>query len=864
MKNRILLKEIPAGKFHSVIFTTYSINIYYLEQQVLPLLSSKGIHYVSVLADSIMLGAQLDAYSFLSDERKRNYAINGIQCDGAFHPKIIFLAGEATLLLLVGSGNLTSSGHGKNLEAWNAIYIDSESDKKLGFLIQAWNYLKRLHADLGISAQFKLKSIEENCQLLSNVDNVAISNTYEIDNQTKISFLAANGRDSIFKQLTLLVGKEIIERVTTMTPYYDSEGNLLHQLNNYFKPTELNIILQEGYGTLPFDMMPADNMHFYYWSDIKNGDVKQKYFHSKNLVIEGKSRTFLVSGSANSTLAAFGSDIFNMTNQEVCILYQSNSKDFIKALGLNFNGKAIDLKDCEVSSIFNQNTNTGNKSLAFIKTVEKSYDIVTVYISSKDHVTDGIICLFNTKGKIVFQKDTEIEKGETSIKIDVTHGLSLLYCEIFVKANSVSNKQFIIDINAFERANPSPKNRSLNQIRKLIESGNFSTPKIIEYLNTIYRQKEVKKVAIAASSKSDNEEKKDIITEEESDLLYLSYDEIQEKIKHLDEIKKAKGYIEYKSVRLWDSIFSYLKENKEKEEQSKIDEEETEDINKSSGRLQDKKEKSKKPISKSNHDRLKEKVERFLVNYSEILESKINNKNVEKPSLIDLSMFLVILEVLLHLLSHKEKIEGQEKDEHLLQISFSTKEHSWSEFVIHFIGLFTLWCSQKGGFKKIDNSEYKLKVDLYKKMAFKTSISALSMFSAVNKSCSQDKIITWKELSLLNANLSFNTERIVHKDIEEFDMFLPQETRIEIGEANFEEEFNESLRIINKTNLDKQFYLHPTDGITFIAKEIINQKNKAIKFLKLLNTGYRWDDEFNDFWNGKVFSVEDLKWFSSK
>ncbi|MBK8044329.1 MAG: hypothetical protein IPK21_17725 [Haliscomenobacter sp.] len=120
MKSRILLKEIPSGKFHSAIFATYSINLYYLEQQVLPLLGSKGIHYVSILADGAMLTTQ-------------------------------------------SSGNLTTSGHGKNLEVWNAVYVNSLDDAKYGLVIQAWNYMKQLHADLGDSANNKLKSIEENC-----------------------------------------------------------------------------------------------------------------------------------------------------------------------------------------------------------------------------------------------------------------------------------------------------------------------------------------------------------------------------------------------------------------------------------------------------------------------------------------------------------------------------------------------------------------------------------------------------------------------------------------------------------------------------------------------------------------------------
>jgi hypothetical protein len=863
MKNRILLKEIPAGKFHSVIFTTYSINLYYFEQQILPLLGSKGIHYISVLADSNMLNAQLDSYSYLSEQRKRNYALTGIQCNGAFHPKIIFLAGESTLLLLIGSGNLTSSGHGKNLEVWNAIYADNEMDKKMGFIIQAWNYLKQLHADLGISAQYKLRSIEENCQLLSTPDKVATSDTYEIDIQTQISFLASNGSNSIFKQLTTLIGREPINNITVMSPFHDLEGSFLHQLNKQFEPEKIRVILQHDFGTIPVNMEPADNMQFYNWRNIKNSDLKQCYFHAKNLVLEGTNRNFLLSGSANASIAAFGSDSFNATNQEACILYQSTGTDFLEKLELDLNNGKLSLEDFELPPSLNENTNSGGKRIAFIKTAEKNYGYITIYISSKNSVPDAAVCLFNAKGKILFKHESRLEKGESTIKIDIPNDLALLYCEIFSNSTSISNKQFVTDIKAFEETSPSPENRSLNQIRKLIESGSFLTLKIIEYLNTIHKQKEVKKVAPTASAKNDEEAKKEKSEEDETDLLYLSYEEIQEKIKHLEATKKEKGYTEYKSVRLWDSILSYLKENREKEEQAIIDEEETEDINRSVGRA-DKNESSKKSITKSNYDRLKDKIEKFLLKYAKTLESKIDSKKAEKPNLIDLSMFLIILEILLHLLSHKEKIDSQEKEEHLLQISFTKEEHSWSDFAIRFIGLFTLWCSQKDGFKEMEGQEYKLKLDLFKRSAFKTSISVLSIFSAVNKHINQSAINTWKKLSLLNANSAFNTEHISYKDIQEFELFVPQNTRSEIGEPFFFEELNECLRIINKPIFDNEFYLHPTDGITFIKKEIITRHNNSNKLLKLINTGYHWNEGINDYWNGKFYSINDSKWLRSK
>jgi hypothetical protein len=863
MKNRILLKEIPTGKFHSAVFTTYSINLYYLEQQVLSLLGSKGIHYVSVLVDSNMLTTQLDTLSILSEQRKRNYAIHGIQTNGAFHPKIIFLAGEATLLLLIGSGNLTSSGHGKNLEVWNAIYIDNDKDKKLGIVIQAWNYLKKLHTDLGASANDKIKSIEENCALLSNTEQVNISAWYEIDNNSQISFLANDSR-SLFTQLSNLLDNTAIESISVMCPYYDSEGKFIHQLNKQFKPKKINLILQSYFGTAPTKMKQASNMDFYDWLDIQNENVKQNYFHAKNIIFESKTRQYLLSGSANASVAAFGSDSFAMSNQEACILYQSKHTNFLKTLGLNLKGGKINLQDIETTTTENRDTERGNRSIVFIKAVEKSYDIVTFYLSSKKELTEAVISLFSPNANILFEEIIQIGKGESSFQLTTPQTTSPLYCELFIKEKTISNKQFVIDVNAFESTNPSPKNRSLNQIRKLIESGSFSSLKIIEYLNTIYKQRERKKISGTPNSKSEKEGENELTMEEESDLLYLSYEEIQERVKHFDETFKGKGYIEYKSVRLWDSIFSYLKEAKEKEEQSKIDEEETEDINKSSGRVIDNTKKPKKEISKSTHERLKEKVEKFLISYWEILESKIDNTKAEKPTLIDLSMFLIILEIMLHLLSHREKVEGQKKEESLLRISFSRTHYSWSDFTLHFIGMFLLWCSQKQGFKEIESAEYNFKLSLYKKMAYKTSISALSLFTAINRGYDINKVSIWRQLGLLNAKLLFNEDNTIYKDIDEFLLYVPQDTREEMGDSYLAEKMNESLKVVNRIRMDREFYLHPLDGVTFVEKEITNHNNKSLKYLKLFSIGYEWDEIISDYWNGKVYSVKGSKWLSSR
>jgi hypothetical protein len=119
----------------------------------------------------------------------------------------------------------------------------------------------------------------------------------------------------------------------------------------------------------------------------------------------------------------------------------------------------------------------------------------------------------------------------------------------------------------------------------------------------------------------------------------------------------------------------------------------------------------------------------------------------------------------------------------------------------------------------------------------------------------------WKNLGLLNSNLCFNTDDAVYKDIEDFNLFVPQEAREEIGEANLAEELAKSLKTVNRGKFDKDHYLHPNDGITYIDHVIVNAKT-TMKYFKLFNIGYEWDETIQNYWNGKAFSVKEFKWLS--
>ncbi|MCC8407676.1 hypothetical protein LJ707_01965 [Mucilaginibacter sp. UR6-1] len=856
MKSKVLLRDIPTGKFHSAISTTYSINFYYLEQQVLPLLASKGVHYVSLLVDGNMLSSQLGSYTTMSEARKRNYALHGVNCNGAFHPKIIFLAGDNSLLLLIGSGNLTSCGHGRNLESWNAVYVEDLKDPKLGLILEAWTYIKSLYDGLGIAAENAFRAIEANCELLDLTEKIEQSISYQNNEDGgTISFMASSNEVSLFDQLAERINGQEIAAIHIMSPYYDLKGQFIQQLQSAFKPKRLNVILQENFGMPPYQMKAVPGLKFFLWQDARVEKFRQSFFHAKHIIFEGTNSNLLFSGSANASIAAFGGHGFPGQNIEAGLLYESDA-DFTQLLGLQFS-KSIDLNDIEIPESLPQADDTAG-NIVYIKAVEKELDQLAIYIQSDSIIRGAELIVFSSGTTIALDEHIDISAGESKLVTEVQSN-SLLYAEIHINGTRISNKQFIIDVTAFEATNPSPQNRSLNQIRKLIETGSFSSYKIIEYLNTIHRQQN--NTPGVQSSSGESGLGKEKTYQENQELIYLSYAEIQERIREMEIAGTVKNQTGYKTVRLWDSIFAYLKTARTRKEEALIDEEETEDINNSTGRVAEYRESGRKRISKSNFNKLKEKVEKFLNDYSEVLQDNIRNAKAVKPTLVDLTMYLIVLEILLHLFSHREKVEDELEEAPILDLLFSDKYLSWSDFLNYVIGSFTLWCAQKDGLKIDGNAEYIAKITAYQEMALKTTVSAVSIFSMVNTQYNRDKIDRWTTLNLQNAYRCFSQPGQAYTEPQDFAFFIPEETREELGDVNLIDELHTNIKLMQAELDESKWYEHPEDGMTYIEKRVPDTPD--VKFYKLIHTGYEWNESIRDYWNGELFSLIDWRWRKS-
>ena len=89
-------------------------------------LLTAGVRHNVLLMDQVQYSAALQ-----SDPPRfagRRYTLVPIRIPGAFHPKVIFLAGKQKGLIAIGSHNLTLAGFGFNRELTNLLRISGDSD----------------------------------------------------------------------------------------------------------------------------------------------------------------------------------------------------------------------------------------------------------------------------------------------------------------------------------------------------------------------------------------------------------------------------------------------------------------------------------------------------------------------------------------------------------------------------------------------------------------------------------------------------------------------------------------------------------------------------------------------------------------
>lgn len=813
---RQLIKEIPSGKFHSALMTSFSINLYYWEIQLLRSLSAKDINFVSALVDSDCLSDQLLKFSkAFSGRRPLDFSLHGYKMKGAFHPKIQFYAGRKSVLVLVGSGNLTVMGHGRNLEVWSPVMVESAENPAYPFIRNVWSYLKSLYQGLGEEAENIIYSIEENCDLLRNDDDEPAAEHFI--GEYSIRFFT-NQSISLYEQCREWIGNDTIKTITVMSPFYDSKAELIKALYKQYKPQEIRLIIEEGFGSLPKPGNIPDYVKLYKWDKIAKASERryQDYFHSKCFFFEGESNHYMLCGSANASVAAFGLPGVMPTNHEASVGFKSPTTDYFKMTGFVLTDpiSTSDIKQTETQDA----TSSHAPITLWVKEAAYLYNNYDILIYNSTDEVDATITFYSGNRKALQAVYKRMKHGSNKISGIFKDVINPLYVEITnSKGELISNRQFVIPTEIMEVNNPSPESEYKRKRYREIEAGKFINGEVLRFIEQILNDAETK---LSAKSSAET-----VVEKPTMDKEGYTFSSVADYLKDDgtgitgDRGMRKGEKTAFQSSMLFDSMISYISRSSKEKEDEDIDEEETEDVRKSEGREKNKSQKTAVRTQK-NASETEQRVNKMFDKYITHLEGIALSDKVVKneiPLMETLKKYMTAVFFLYRTFSYRYIIEsGGSEERSLIELKRSALyRKTATEYFSRLTSLFALYL-MKSTLLAEENSVIKKKIESYKQYAFELCLAVFSICDWINEGNEdyRDWESNYKAASLLtmqraldvivDENTPTNVFKRLDRAIQELDGF---------DKASMQQYIHNNVALLADTNI-----LYPNGDILWSDK----------------------------------------------
>lgn len=233
---------IGQGGFAGAVFFTYSLNLNFFEQIIAPALDRAGYANVLIITDPDGYTSALDLGARSLTGVGRRYVVAPLRRrgHGIQHAKLLLMAGEQRGRLLIGSGNLTLHGYGRNLELFTCYDTDVQhaGASDLYPFQTAWRLIVALKQNqlLTDTARRQLEVIAERAPwldggVLEAPDGSRVWHNYEIAILTQLQDWR-NQR---------LGGHRPLEALYVVAPYYDQDLSTLRQVHSHFSPGSMQV-----------------------------------------------------------------------------------------------------------------------------------------------------------------------------------------------------------------------------------------------------------------------------------------------------------------------------------------------------------------------------------------------------------------------------------------------------------------------------------------------------------------------------------------------------------------------------------------------------------------------------------------------
>tara|TARA_R110002051_G_scaffold218896_1_gene282750 strand:- start:11343 stop:14045 length:2703 start_codon:yes stop_codon:yes gene_type:complete len=478
-----ILELIGTGKnkYHSCVITSYSIDLAFFEQLILPRLRGAGITNINLFVDAGMLEKYLASHLGNSPQKiKANYSITPVHLSGAFHPKMIFLAGKSKGYLSVGSGNITSSGLLYNDEIWSSFYTSKERVDAHPIFKSAWQYILSLSSShcLGINLT-KIDWIQQHSQWVQSLKNIKEVTSTKKEVTYNLSYTQKDY--SLFMDVISKLAKKP-NSIKIIAPYYNKSGAFLQKLIDDLDPFEMHCVVDTTNGILPVDFN-SNRCQFSDWSDvIKSNTTKSiQRLHAKIIQLEYDAETIFILGSANATLEAYGISNRDFKNEEAVVTIKSiKPRDFIKELGVRIpkigtlnikKTKSIEIPEVEIKK--------GLFKLKYIELIDQSLKITLNNVLDKP----VILKTFDSTNELL--EEIEVVSTSKRIEASLTKTLGAFKVALFdiKKIERISTFGLVQNINSLKKSNPDERLARLQSFEHLDIFNSLNYELVLDFLD---------------------------------------------------------------------------------------------------------------------------------------------------------------------------------------------------------------------------------------------------------------------------------------------------------------------------------------------------------------------------------------------
>lgn len=463
-------------RYHSCIITCYSFDFTYFEERVLPVFRASNIRNVNVFVDGNSLESSQEMLTGKEFSFQKNYSLIPVyKGKGVFHPKIILLTGYHEGLLIVGSGNITSSGLNNNDEIWGAFHFKDNSEKNAKIFYEIWAYLETYFPlALGVGSE-KLNWFTNNSPWISTLRNLISNNS---ENPIVLTQL-------FYKNILKEIPKENVLEITVVSPYFDKEGKIIQQLQRDFSPQKINVFIDES-GILPseFPFEKYSNVKFYHWKDAKN-DFNDNFnrLHAKLIHFQYLDKEILLFGSANATISALGDENNDGINSEVSLLIKREKSDenWLKQLQIKTPEKTIHfdiIKNFKKNNYTTENKIKLQNAIFYAENQSNGIVVFTKYSLSEE---DTIACF--DKFGIKTKNHEYLEINEKTYAFN-SQGEEIFKIAIERNGERISNFSLIHNALYLIKTNPNQLNAELEALLNSDFSENNGLTDLLKYVET--------------------------------------------------------------------------------------------------------------------------------------------------------------------------------------------------------------------------------------------------------------------------------------------------------------------------------------------------------------------------------------------